>query len=166
LATTEPQRRHRGELEAGVLTVLWAAGRALTPGDVQRALPGELARTTVNTILARLHEKGVLVRTRTGRAFAYTPAQEAQDASALAARRMRSELEKQADRQTVLSRFVSGLNQDDEDLLRGLLEAGRPDQPTDTAQPADAVRATDPAQPGGPDAGAGQLGGTGGGTAS
>jgi predicted transcriptional regulator len=116
-----PQRRHPGELEAGVLAVLWAGERALTPGDIQRAIGGELARTTVNTILTRLFDKGVVVRTRVGRAFAYAPAQEAQDAPGLAARRMRSELEKEADRSIVLARFVSGLSEDDEQVLRALL---------------------------------------------
>ena len=53
-------RRPSGELEASVLAALWAAnGRALTPADVQRelvaALGADLARTTVTTILARLH---------------------------------------------------------------------------------------------------------------
>ena len=116
-----PSRRHPGELEAGVLAVLWAAGAPLAPGDIQRELGGDLARTTVNTILTRLHDKGVLVRTRVGRGFAYAPAREAQDAPGLAARRMRSELDKETDRRTVLTRFVSGLDQDDERLLRGLL---------------------------------------------
>ena len=116
-----PQRRHPGELEASVLAVLWAGERALTPGDIQRAIGGDLARTTVNTILTRLFDKGVVVRTRVGRAFAYAPAQEAQDAPGLAARRMRSELEKEADRSIVLARFVSGLSEDDEQVLRALL---------------------------------------------
>ena len=118
-------RRHPGELEADVLAVLWAAGGPLTPGDIQRALGGGLARTTVNTILSRLHGKGVVTRTRVGRAFAYAPAREAQDAPGLAARRMRSELERAADPGAVLARFVSGLGPDDERLLRALL--ARPD---------------------------------------
>ena len=122
-------RRHPGELEAGVLAVLWAGNGPLTPGDIQRALGSDLARTTVNTILTRLHEKGVVVRTRVGRAFAYAPAQEAQDAPGLAARRMRSELEKQEDRRTVLARFVSGLSRDDEQVLRGLLALAETDGP-------------------------------------
>jgi predicted transcriptional regulator len=117
-----PQRRHPGELEAGVLAALWSGDGPLTPGDVQRALGGDLARTTVNTILSRLHGKGVVTRTRVGRGFAYAPAREAQDAPGLAARRMRSELERTADRATVLARFVSGLTPDDERLLRSLLD--------------------------------------------
>ena len=116
-----PQRRHPGELEADVLAVLWSGGGPLTPADIQRALGGGLARTTVNTILSRLHGKGVVTRTRSGRAFAYAPAREAQDAPGLAARRMRTELEKAPDRETVLARFVSGLSPGDEGLLRALL---------------------------------------------
>ena len=121
MTTIGPQRRHPGELEAAVLAVLWAANGALTPAGVQAALGGELARTTVTTILSRLHDKGVLVRTRVGRAFAYAPAYGAQDAPGLAGRRMRSELEQAGDREAVLTRFVSGLSEQDAELLRRLL---------------------------------------------
>src|SRR5882757_7044167 len=118
-------RRPSGELEASVLAALWAAaGRALTPADVQRDLGTDLARTTVTTILARLYEKGSVSRTRAGRGYAYLPVQ---DSPGLAARRMRTELDKSAqdDRGTVLARFVSELNPSDEALLRALLaEAG------------------------------------------
>ncbi|SHM33022.1 Predicted transcriptional regulator [Actinacidiphila paucisporea] len=118
-------RRPSGELEASVLAALWAAdGRALTPADVQRdlvaALGADLARTTVTTILARLYDKGSVSRTRAGRGYAYLPAQ---DPPGLAARRMRTELDKSADglRGRVLARFVSELDPDDERLLRQLL---------------------------------------------
>jgi predicted transcriptional regulator len=121
VVTVGPQRRHPGELEAAVLAVIWAANGALTPTGVQCALGGELARTTVTTILSRLHEKGVLVRKRVGRAFAYAPAYEAQDAPGLAGRRMRSELDTAEDRGAVLARFVSGLGEEDLRILRGLL---------------------------------------------
>ncbi|NUS11270.1 MAG: hypothetical protein HOY69_07660, partial [Streptomyces sp.] len=107
-------RRPSGELEASVLAALWAAdGRSLTPADVQRdlvaALGADLARTTVTTILARLHDKGAVSRTRAGRGYAYLPAQ---DPPGLAARRMRTELDKSAEGQrgTVLARFVSELD--------------------------------------------------------
>jgi predicted transcriptional regulator len=120
-------RRPSGELEASVLAALWAAaGRALTPADVQRELGAGLARTTVTTILARLYEKGSVSRTRVGRGYAYLPVQ---DSPGLAARRMRTELDKstQDDRSTVLARFVSGLNPSDEALLRALLSEAGPD---------------------------------------
>jgi len=117
---TDPSaRRPAGELESAVLAALWAAGGPLTPQDVQAALGGALARTTVATILARLHDKGTVARTKAGRAFAYTPT--VQDADGLAARRMRSELDRGRDRSTVLARFVSDLSTEDERLLRELL---------------------------------------------
>jgi len=112
-------RRHAGELEAQVLAALWAADGPLTPQDVQAALGGGLARTTIATILARLHDKGTVERTKAGRAFAYTPTVE--DQAGLAARRMRSELERGQDRSTVLARFVSDLSAEDERVLRELL---------------------------------------------
>ncbi|MFJ8208999.1 BlaI/MecI/CopY family transcriptional regulator [Streptomyces sp. NPDC096033] len=113
------ERRPAGELEAGVLAALWAADGPLTPAQVQEALGGSLARTTVTTILSRLHEKGTVVRKRSGRGFAYVPTE---DASGLTARRMHAELAKDEDRGAVLSRFVSQLSDEDERLLRALLD--------------------------------------------
>ncbi|WP_328890679.1 BlaI/MecI/CopY family transcriptional regulator [Streptomyces sp. NBC_00316] len=114
-----PERRPAGELESTVLAALWAADTPLTPGQVQRSLGGPLARTTVTTILTRLYEKGTVSRTRSGRGFAYTPTE---DAPGLTARRMHSELQKEEDRSTVLARFVSQLTDEDEQLLRRLLD--------------------------------------------
>ncbi|MEV5277096.1 BlaI/MecI/CopY family transcriptional regulator [Streptomyces sp. NPDC051994] len=112
-------RRPAGGLEAGVLAALWAADAPLTPGEVQSALGGSLARTTVTTILTRLYEKGAATRQRAGRGYAYTPTE---DAPGLTARRMHTELAKEEDRSTVLARFVSQLSDADEQLLRALLE--------------------------------------------
>ncbi|MFE3830289.1 BlaI/MecI/CopY family transcriptional regulator [Streptomyces sp. NPDC059092] len=116
-----PERRPAGELEAGVLAALWAADGPLTPGRVQEQLGGSLARTTVTTILSRLYEKGAVTRVRAGRGYAYTPTE---DAPGLTARRMHSELAKDEDRSAVLARFVSQLNDEDERLLRSLLDGG------------------------------------------
>ncbi|MEV7188543.1 BlaI/MecI/CopY family transcriptional regulator [Kitasatospora sp. NPDC093102] len=118
-------RRPAGELEAEVLAALWSARQPMTPQDVQAALGGDLARTTVATILARLFDKGTVVRTRAGRAYAYTPT--VQDTAGLAARRMHTELGREADRSTVLARFVSDLSAEDERLLRELLGDGAPE---------------------------------------
>ncbi|MFF2523194.1 BlaI/MecI/CopY family transcriptional regulator [Streptomyces liangshanensis] len=115
------ERRPAGELEAEVLAALWAAGEPLTPGRVRKALGVPLARTTVTTILSRLHEKGTVARTRSGRGYAYAPTE---DAPGLTARRMHSELAKDEDRGAVLARFVSQLNDEDERLLRALLDDG------------------------------------------
>ncbi|MGW6745668.1 BlaI/MecI/CopY family transcriptional regulator [Streptomyces sp. NPDC055025] len=115
------ERRPSGELEAGVLAALWAAAGPLTPGQVQGALEMSLARTTITTILSRLYEKGTVTRVREGRGYAYTPTE---DAPGLTARRMHTELAKDEDRSAVLARFVSQLNDEDERLLRSLLDGG------------------------------------------
>ena len=70
------------------------------------------------TILSRLHAKGVLERHKAGRAFLYTPVA---DQPGLAARRMARVLDGEADREAVLARFVSGLSDRDEELLRQML---------------------------------------------
>ncbi|MEU1318616.1 BlaI/MecI/CopY family transcriptional regulator [Streptomyces tibetensis] len=121
MTDAKDERRPAGELEASVMAALWAAGGPRTPGQVQADLAVDLARTTVTTILTRLHDKGVVGRERQGRGYAYFPVE---DAPGLTARRMHSELERDADRQTVLARFVAKLSPDDERLLRDLLESG------------------------------------------
>jgi predicted transcriptional regulator len=114
-------RRAAGELEAAVLAVLQAAGSPLSPGEVRDRLGGGLAYTTVVTILSRLHDKGVLDRRKAGRAFRYAPVA---DEPGLAARRMAQMLDAEPDREAVLTRFVSGLSGDDEELLRRMLGEG------------------------------------------
>ncbi|MEU5093545.1 BlaI/MecI/CopY family transcriptional regulator [Streptomyces sp. NPDC020996] len=119
---TDPkdERRPAGELEAAVMAALWAAGAPLTPVQVQTGLASGLARTTVATILSRLYDKGAVDRERQGRGYAYVPVQ---DAPGLTAQRMHTELDRDADREAVLARFVARLSPDDEELLRQLLEA-------------------------------------------
>ncbi len=111
-------RRAAGELEAAALAVLQSAGSAMTPAQVRDSLDGDLAYTTVVTILSRLHAKGVLTRLRSGRAYSYAPVA---DEPGLAARRMRGVLDAEADREVVLARFVSVLTPADEEVLRRML---------------------------------------------
>jgi predicted transcriptional regulator len=120
-------RRPAGALEAGVLAVLQAAGMPLTPGQVQQRLVdqqfGELAYSTVVTILSRLHVKGLAARERSGRAFAYTPVDEA----AFAAGQMNQALSAVTSHDAVLAKFASSLSSRDARLLRELL--GEPAEP-------------------------------------
>lgn len=112
-------RRPHGALAGRVLAALWAAEQPLTPRQVQLAVGPELARTTVATILARLHDQGKVVRSRvSGRGFAYAAAD---DAAGLAAGRMHRELDRGPERGLVLRRFVSALSAEDETVLRRLL---------------------------------------------
>ncbi len=111
-------RRAPGELEAAVLAELWAANEPVPAGEVQQRLPGDLAYTTVLTILSRLCDKGAVIREKRGRSFVYWAAE---DEAGLAARRMRTVLDGEPDRHGVLARFVSGLSRADEQLVRELL---------------------------------------------
>ena len=113
-------KRANGEREAEVLDLLLHAGDALTPGEVTERLGGELAYSTVVTILTRLYTKQLLGRTPRGRAFAYEPVT---DEPGFAARRMRTVLEERPDREAVLARFADSLSSADADLLRQLLES-------------------------------------------
>jgi predicted transcriptional regulator len=118
LTGTGPGRRGAGELEAAVLEVLQRRGSALSPGEVRELIGGDLAYTTVVTILSRLHAKGVLDRRKSGRAYLYAPVA---DSPGLAARRMARVLDQETDREAVLARFVSGLSGRDEEMLRRML---------------------------------------------
>ncbi len=113
-----PGRRAAGQLEAAVLDVLQHAGAALAPSEVRERIGGELAYTTVVTILSRLHAKGLLSRYKEGRVHRYAPVA---DQPGLAARRMTRVLDEEADREAVLARFVSSLSDRDEELLRRML---------------------------------------------
>jgi predicted transcriptional regulator len=116
--SAESHRRAPGTLEAEVLAVLWAGGVPMTAADVQQRVDGDLAYTTVVTILSRLHDKGAASREKHGRSFAYLPVE---DEAGLAARRMRKALDTGPDRDRVLARFVSHLSDHDEQTLRALL---------------------------------------------
>lgn len=110
-------RRTPGSLEQDVLRALAAAGRPLTPAEVRAEVGADLAYTTVMTVLARLHDKGVLTRRRDGRAYAYQIA----DPTAVTAQRMRQLLDGDDDRAGVLTRFMGELTEEDERLLASLL---------------------------------------------
>jgi predicted transcriptional regulator len=67
-------KRHDGltPLELEIMQVLWSDG-ASTVTEVQPKLKGELAYTTVQTMLNVLLRKGKVVREQEGRAFRYRP---------------------------------------------------------------------------------------------
>jgi predicted transcriptional regulator len=118
----ERGRRAAGELEGDVLAVLWSAGTALTPGDVHQALGADLAYTTVATILNRLLDKGLVARTKAGRAHVYTAIAAQSD---VVSSGFRSVLTRSHDREALLQGFVESLSPDDEALVRGLLDKSR-----------------------------------------
>jgi predicted transcriptional regulator len=118
--TTRDGRRAPGKLEAEVMSVLWqaSADQPLAPSDVQSRLGGDLAYNTVQTILTRLHEKGLVERRREGRGHAYWAVN---GAAATAAAQMSALLAGRGDRQAVLQQFAASLDAQDAATLRNLL---------------------------------------------
>jgi len=112
-------RRPDGALENDVLRVLWADGGRLLPGEINDRLDAGYAYTSVATILTRLQAKGLVVRTPSGRAFAY---QAAVDEPDLAVRRISELLDSSSDRAQVLSRFVAGLPAREAKAIKALLD--------------------------------------------
>ncbi len=115
-------RRQMGALEREVLSELWTLGEPATPAAVLDALGGDLAYTTVTTILTRLWHKGLVNRKERGRGYAYTPTLTEAE---LTAKGMRTLLESASDREEALSRFVGSLSAHEARILRGIL-AGSP----------------------------------------
>ena len=60
-----------GELEVGIMRILWAADGPLDVNAVVQGMGGTRAYTTVMTTLDRLYKKGYLFRAKEGRAFVY-----------------------------------------------------------------------------------------------
>ncbi len=77
LESPVPVEQVTGPLEARILRVLWSDGPS-TVGHVADALGASAqshpAYTTVMTVLARLYEKGILLREKTGRQWVYEAA--------------------------------------------------------------------------------------------
>lgn len=116
-----PQRRGRGALESEVLGALWSGDEPLTSAQVQALIGDDIAYNTVQTILIRLHDKGLVLREKAGRAHTYRPAR---GQAEFAAEQMRAVMLRGPDHVAVLQSFLAGLDSDDEKALRMLLEPG------------------------------------------
>ena len=120
------ERRSRGSLEQSVLDVLAGSPAALAPAEVRERLAGDLAYTTVMTVLSRLAEKGLAVRERSGRGFVYAAVR---DEAEVTARQMQRLLDAQDDRAAVLAQFVGVLQPGDGSVLAELLaRASEPEE--------------------------------------
>ncbi|MFI5814819.1 BlaI/MecI/CopY family transcriptional regulator [Streptomyces sp. NPDC051643] len=124
------RRRGQGELEGQVLGALREADAPVTAAWVQESLGGDLAYTTVVTILTRLLAKDAVARERRGRSFVWRPTA---DVASLAALKMRRLLDGESDREAVLASFVTALPPDDEQVLRALLESAHATDATGAA---------------------------------
>jgi predicted transcriptional regulator len=119
------ERRAHGTLESEVMATVAASAEPVTVRDVRTAVDAELSYTAVHTILSRLAEKGMVERTRSGRGFAYRPAD---GAATVVAAQMDALLQRGPSRSAVLRSFLSTLSPEDEHDLRAWL-AGRTDRP-------------------------------------
>ena len=102
------------------MEVLWANdGKEMQVRDVAAQLDPSLAYTTVMTLLVRLANKGLLRRRRRGNAYAYQPRI---SRSEYTARSMVGAMDASDDVPDVLLRFVGELSEDQQAVLRSLLE--------------------------------------------
>ncbi|MEO5877153.1 MAG: BlaI/MecI/CopY family transcriptional regulator [Streptosporangiaceae bacterium] len=112
-------RRPLGQLEAEVLAALAATDAPVSTSEIKSRIPGGPAHTTINTILFRLHAKGMVTRIRDGRQFRYRLVV---DEARLVADRMHDHLRLASDSASVLSQFVRALTPQEEAALRAILD--------------------------------------------
>ncbi|MEY9214709.1 BlaI/MecI/CopY family transcriptional regulator [Thermobifida halotolerans] len=111
-----------GDLERAVMDVLWERTEPMTVREVGRALADrDLAHTTVMTVLDRLAKKGVVHRTREGRAWRYRPAASRE---AYVSELMLDALGQTGDRDAALAAFVRSMSGPEAEVLRRLLAEG------------------------------------------
>ena len=109
-----------GDLEAAVMDVVWATDRALTVRDVLEVLVKDrpLAYTTVMTVMDNLHRKGILRRSKDGRAWLY---EAVMTRGAYTAQVMRDVLQSAHDQTSAMSHFVAAMTDEESQTLRILL---------------------------------------------
>lgn len=115
-----------GELERAVMERVWAAPTTISVRDVHTGLAErDLAYTTVMTVLDRLAKKGLVLRTREGRAWLYRAAHTREE---LAAELMDTALGTAEDRSAALVAFVDRVSPEEAAALRAALD-GLPADP-------------------------------------
>ncbi|NED22424.1 BlaI/MecI/CopY family transcriptional regulator [Streptomyces sp. SID9913] len=116
--------RPLGELEAEIMTRLWAWGRPTTArdllADLTRTRP--LAYSTVKTVAEILYRKGMLRRQKEGRAWRYEPTCTRQQYTAAL---MRDALGDNPDPAGTLLSFVERMSPDEVEALRSALRAAQ-----------------------------------------
>jgi predicted transcriptional regulator len=107
-----------GPLEARVIERLWASPGPSTVRDLQPDFPNT-AYTTLMTTLDRLHRKGLLERSKIGRAFHYRPRYSREELASEVARRSFERLlgSGAAGLRPILSTLVDTVSQRDAEAL-------------------------------------------------
>lgn len=114
--------RQQGELESMVLDALWSANGPLTSLQILDAVgpDGELAQTTILTVLSRLADKGIVKReTGEGRSLLFSTVLSREQ---FAADSMLKVFSAAGDSTLALSHFADGLNPSQLEALRKALK--------------------------------------------
>lgn len=103
----------RGDLQAEIMQLVWQLGEA-TVDDVrhEQSAARRPAYNTVQTVMNRLTERGLLKRERTGRAYVYRPAYAEPEYLARAMRERLSRTSRET-RQAALLNLIEGLDRED-----------------------------------------------------
>lgn len=113
------------------MQALWASSPMTVPAvlqivNAQRSADGALAYTTVMTVLSRLYDKGLVVRDRRGRGFAYTPRfSEPGLVAHLSEREVQGLLERYGE--VALAHFAAAVDRADASLLARLRDTAESD---------------------------------------
>jgi predicted transcriptional regulator len=114
--------RHQGELEQLILDALWDSANPVSSQQLlERISPdGELALTTILTVLSRLSDKGLVVREAgSGRSLLFSAAQSREQHTADLMLKIVSGAGNPA---LAFSHFASGLSESDLESLRKSLD--------------------------------------------
>jgi predicted transcriptional regulator len=115
-AAGDPLESFFGPLERRILDAVWRRGAA-TVRDLEAEF-APAAYTTLMTTLERLRRKGMLTRSRQGRAFEYAPRwSRAELTERLASRTLGGWLRDPSSARPILSCFIDAVTEHDEKLL-------------------------------------------------
>lgn len=127
----EPAKGLLGPLEYEIMSELWVCGSATVPVvhervNARRTSGDALAYTTVMTVLARLHTKGLVERERLGRGYSYAPTfDELGLVQHLSGQEVRDLLDRYGD--VALAQFAAALEDADPALRARLRQLGARD---------------------------------------
>lgn len=109
-----------GDLEAAVMDVVWDKNAAVTVRDVLQELVRDrpLAYTTVMTVMDNLHRKGMLRRSKNGRAWLY---EATASPGEYTAQIMHEVLQSAHDQTAAMSHFLAAMTEKESQTLRSLL---------------------------------------------
>jgi predicted transcriptional regulator len=128
MANQDQAPPHLGELEQTIMEIVWQRQQATVRevvGELLRTPP--LAYTTVATVMSRLVEKGLLVRSRAGKVDLYRPVYDSEEFGRRAALAAVEELVREYG-DVALAQFAAALDQADPGRIARLRARYRPQE--------------------------------------